>query len=120
MISKIESKQLKGMAVLAMIILHLFPNNGQGYTSLLYLFGIPVTYFIGTASGFCTSTYLLVSGYGMYIRYLECSKNYFEYYKKTVKSIFRLLCNCWCVLSIYAIALITTGNAAKLGRLSEN
>ena len=51
--SKYEMKGLQGLCVLAMIALHLFCRTDYIYSPTLYLFNIPLCYYIGQFGDFC-------------------------------------------------------------------
>lgn len=69
MITREETRQLKGMAILAMLSLHLFDTLNQGFEPLLYITGVPVTYFIGHAADFGVMAYCFISGYALMAQY---------------------------------------------------
>lgn len=52
MITRKETRQLKGMAILAMLCLHLFDTLNPRFEPLVYITGVPFTYFIGHAADF--------------------------------------------------------------------
>lgn len=70
MLSKSESTQLKGIAILVMIWLHTFnSHSGENYVPLFYWNGEPLAYQIGKITRICISLYAFLGGYGLYIAY---------------------------------------------------
>ncbi|MBQ8968357.1 MAG: acyltransferase [Bacteroidaceae bacterium] len=65
---KEQSLQLKGLAILMMLWLHLFntvERVGECVTMVNYFNGKPLAYVLARCSGMCVPIYLLISGYGM-------------------------------------------------------
>lgn len=71
MLTKSESLQLKGAAILIMVFLHLFmtPSNVDLCQTYLYFRGEPVVSQLSKFTGICVGLYLFLSGYGLYITY---------------------------------------------------
>ena len=61
---------MKGVAILMMLILHLFGKSTEGYVSLLYIGGEPIEYILRAAVN-PVAFFLVLSGYGMHY---VCSK----------------------------------------------
>ena len=77
MITKEESLQLKGSAILIMLFLHLFnsqENIDRCILSVKFL-GKPIVSQLATFSEICVPLYLFLSGYGLYILSLVSTKN---------------------------------------------
>lgn len=81
--SKEQTAQLKGIAILFMIWLHLFNKMGNVNlcTNLLCIKGEPLAYLI-TAFTSPVGFFLFLSGYGLYISYLNGKRNNFLRIKK--------------------------------------
>ncbi|WP_077360400.1 hypothetical protein [Fictibacillus arsenicus] len=68
-LSKQDTKVLKGIAILLMVLLHLFARkdvNGL-YETVPIINGIPLVYYIGLMGDSCRPIYLFVTGYAFYI-----------------------------------------------------
>ena len=69
MLTKSESLQLKGAAILIMVFLHLFisPSNVDLCQTYFFFRGEPVVSQLAKFTGICVGLYLFLSGYGLYI-----------------------------------------------------
>lgn len=113
MISKSETKQLQGVAIIAMLCLHLFCTLEPNFTPVIYIGSTPLTYFIGQAADCCVMIYCFCSGYGLMASYISAHENGREYLKGRVKGIFRLLKAYWIVLLLFAIVAFALGKAEE-------
>lgn len=113
MISKNETKQLQGVAIIAMLCLHLFCTLEPVFTPLVHVSGVPLTYFIGQAADCCVMIYCFCSGYGLMASYVSSKENGKEYLKGRLKGVFRLLNSYWIVLCLFGIAAAILGKAAE-------
>lgn len=63
---------LKGMAILSMLMLHLFcRKENLPYTPLLWLGNTPLIYYFGLFGDICVAVYCFVSGYAHYMQSSE-------------------------------------------------
>lgn len=107
MISKEETKQIQGVAILAMCCLHLFCTLTPQFTPLISISGVPLTYFFGQAADFCVMAYCFCSGYGLMACYTACQENGKRYFRGRCKSLFHFLQNYWIILFLFAgVALL--------------
>lgn len=113
MISKNETKQLQGVAIIAMLCLHLFCTLEPSFTPLVYIGSTPLTYFIGQASDCCVMIYCFCSGYGLMSSYVSEKENGKEYLKGRIKGVFRLLKSYWIVLILFGIVALMLGKASE-------
>lgn len=68
-INKQDSKMLKGVAVLGMLLLHLFCRKTDlPYTPLLWLGDTPFVYYIGLFGDMCVPIFCFVTGYAHYMQ----------------------------------------------------
>lgn len=97
MLLKSESVQLKGIAIMTMVFLHLFnrAENVDLCNNSVYLFDIPLTSQLAKFAEICVPLYLFLSGYGLYILYLK-SDNI-----KPLRRIFKLYLNFWTVFIVF-------------------
>ena len=110
-ISKYEITGLHGLSVLAMIALHLFCRLEYTYDPAVYLFGIPLCYYIGQFGDFCVMSFAFCSAYGHCVILKKSSKNF---YRGRIKSILRLLITFWTVLIVFSMISIIVGNADSM------
>lgn len=109
MICKQETKQLQGVAILAMLCLHLFCTYTPLFTPLVYIGSIPLTYFIGQASDCCVMIYCFCSGYGLMASYIACNEKGRQYFVERRKGLFRLLQSYWIILLMFAVVTLLLG-----------
>ncbi|MCR1839599.1 acyltransferase family protein [Murimonas intestini] len=90
----------KGLAILLMVILHLFCRKGADVygTPLLWVNKTtPLIYYLGFFSEICVPLYSICAGYAQYLlserRYIERRRN--------LHRMWRLLCNYWIVLILF-------------------
>lgn len=101
--TKEHTQIAKGMAIILMLIHHLFafPNRiltKQSYKSLLLINGLQIEYYIGVFGKICVAMFLFLSGYGLYI---ITSKNNKFSIKDAIIRISRLYINYWTVFLIF-------------------
>lgn len=70
-ISKEQTLQIKGIAILLMLWLHLFikPDHFADLTPLLSIGQYPLAHYLSRFGGACVSMYIFLSGYGLWIVY---------------------------------------------------
>lgn len=83
-LTKEQVKRTKGVAIIFMVILHLFcrRNIKEYYDVYLYIQKVPLIYYIALLGGSCVPIYCFSSGYGLYIGY---KNNEISIYKKITK-----------------------------------
>jgi len=107
-ISKNDTKNLQGVAILFMLLLHLFCRkevNGL-YDTFPTINGIPLIYYVGLFGDACVSIYCFASGYGLFTIY-DKEQKYST--KKNFMRIFKLLINYWIVLLLFVVIGFTVG-----------
>lgn len=95
--SKDQSLQLKGAAILMMLWLHLFNTQDriEECTTLVnYLNGKPLAYAIARTAGMCVPIYLFISGYGM-------AKASELNVRSTFRRLWRVYSRFWLVLALF-------------------
>lgn len=99
-ISKNDTKVLKGIAILLMLLLHLFCRKDSDgmYTTFLSLDGVPLLYYLALLGDACRPIYLFLSGYAFYI---VINKQRDSILGKNIRRILKLACNYWIVLIIF-------------------
>ena len=90
----------KGVAILAMVMLHLFCRlDHLPYTPLFYVGGKPLVYYLGLFGDMCVPIYCFCSGYA---HYLLKEKEGNTYTRKIPGRLFSFLSNYWIVLFLFA------------------
>lgn len=97
MLTKKESLQLKGSAILIMIFLHLFnnPTDVALCKNFLFFNGVPIVGQLAKFAGICVGLYLFLSGYGLYITFQRNPNT------QPWKRILKLYLNFWIVFAIF-------------------
>ena len=68
-ITKRDSKMLKGVAILSMLMLHLFGRRENlPYAPLLWIGGTPLIYYFALFGDICVAVYCFVSGCAHYMQ----------------------------------------------------
>lgn len=103
-LNKNQIKQTKGIAILFMLLLHLFCTKAyEGlYNPLIFIGQVPVTYYLALFGDCCVTIYCFCSGYGLFISYKNNKETYF---KNNLIRIFKLYINYWIVLFIFVLGL---------------
>lgn len=99
-LSKTDTKHLKGIAILLMVLLHLFARkdvNGL-YETLFTINDVPLVYYIGLVGDACRPIYLFVTGYAFYI---IMNKSNEAVITNNIKRILKLFINYWIVFLIF-------------------
>lgn len=102
--NKEQTKITKGVAILFMLLLHLFcTREYKGlFTPILMIGNAPLVYYIALFGDMCVAMYCFCSGYGLMIGY----KNNKEIYlKKNLIRILKLYINFWIILFLFVVIL---------------
>lgn len=112
-------KILKGVAIIFMLLLHLFCRkdvNGL-YETFPEYNGVPLIYYIGLFGDACVPIYCFASGYGLF---MVMNKELKLFKRKNSLRIFKLLINFWIILLIYVIISFLLGKVeSNIGGLIE-
>lgn len=112
---KKEAKKTKGMAILCMVMLHLFCRKGNDVlgTPLVWLNETtPAIYWLGFFSEICVPIYSICAGYAQQLEYEKGNCTW----KNNFKRIRKLLVTYWIVLSLFSvIGLICDPNGSIPG-----
>lgn len=103
-LTKNQIKITKGIAILFMLLLHLFCTKVyEGlYTPLIFIGDTPLVYYLALFGDCCVAIYCFCSGYGLLISY----KNNKEKYKNNnIIRIFKFYINYWIILLIFVVIL---------------
>jgi hypothetical protein len=117
--TKSEMKMTKGVAILFMLLLHLFCRkevNGLYDTSPL-INGVPFVYYIGLFGDVCVPIYCFASGYGLFI---SINNSQGSILKKNVIRILKLLINYWIILVAFvALGFFVRGPHVYPGSITK-
>lgn len=104
-LTKNDTRMIQGLSVLAMVWLHLFDRSYEGlYQPILFLFGIPVSFYVAQLCDFCVMGFAFCSGYA---HYRLSEEN--DYFSKRKKSLLKLLIKYWIVLAVFCGISILVG-----------
>lgn len=114
-LTKKDTKMLQGLAVLAMVILHLFDRLDYAglYQPMIFIKGYPLIFYFAQLSDFCVMGYAFCSGYALAVQYNKC-KDVKTYMQNRIRSIKWLLINYWIILVGFSIVSILAGNAQSI------
>lgn len=96
-----QSSQLKSIAILMMLCLHLFNRDYKGlFEPLLFIGEQPLSYYISLFCDACVPIFAFVSGYGLYYKYHQ-DKTVFA--KENLIRIKKLYINYWIIIFIFPV-----------------
>ena len=77
-LTKSQIKSTKGIAILFMLLLHLFCTKAyEGvFTPILFIGDVPLIYYFALFGDCCVVIYCFCSGYGLFLSYENNSRNY--------------------------------------------
>lgn len=98
-LSKSDIKLLKGIAILFMVLLHLFCRKDvQGlYETFPLINGVPLIYYLALFGDACVPIYCFASGYGLFLT----EQGTDSFFRKNLIRVFKLLLNYWIVLAVF-------------------
>ncbi len=98
-----KSNQLKSIAILMMLCLHLFNRPFQGvFVPVLFIGNQPLSYYISLFCDACVPIFAFVSGYGLFYKFKEAKT---EYWKGNKTRIRNLYINYWIILFLFVLLL---------------
>ncbi|MBE6678614.1 MAG: acyltransferase [Ruminococcaceae bacterium] len=111
-LTKQDSKEAKGIAIIGMVMLHLFCRlNNFPYTPLIWLGNTPLVYYFGLFGDICVPTYCFLSGYAQHLLFQTEGK---AYYKKRFLRILKFLVNFWIVCCVFALLGLFFDNSGTI------
>ena len=117
MLSKNESKMLQGMAILAMLALHLFcRNDNLPYQPVIMVAGVPVVYYLGLFGDICVPIYCFTSGYA---QFFLAERDGDRYRRNRLVRIWKFIRHFWLVLCLSCITGVLLNDADMPGTLSK-
>ena len=110
-LTKNDTKMMQGLAVLAMVCLHLFDTiEFQGkFVPLFYLHKLPLIFYIAQLSDFCVMAFAFCSGYGHMAQYGRP-----DYYKRRLIGLAGVYINFWIILILFTFISIVVGFGAVM------
>ena len=100
--TKQDAIMTRGLAILCMVVLHLFCRTGSDVfgTPLLWIDSdTPFVYLFGFYAEICVSLYSICMGYAQYLLYTKGQASW----RLTGKRVLKLLLNYWIILAIFTI-----------------
>lgn len=98
-----KSNQLKSIAILMMLCIHLFNRDYVNlFTPIIFIGGQPLSYYVSLFCDACVPIFAFVSGYGLYFKYQQ---NQERYTSDNLVRLKKLYINYWVILLIFAIGL---------------
>lgn len=98
-----KTNQLKSIAILMMLCLHLFNRDYQGwFKPLIFIVDTPLSFYISLFSDACVPIFAFVSGYGLYYSYMN---NHDAYTKKNRDWVKKLYVRYWIILLLFVVIL---------------
>ena len=106
--TKQEAKMTKGLAILFMVILHLFQRlDNLPYTPLLHIGNIPFIYYLGLLADATVPMYCFCMGYS---HYLSAKKDDHGFFKSNLKRLLSFMINYWIIVILISIAGFAVGS----------
>lgn len=100
-LTKQDTQMAKGMAVLGMVMLHLFCRlEDLPYTPLIWCGEIPLIYYLGLFGDLCVPVFCFCSGYA---HYLMADAQARAYPRRIPGKALRFLCNYWIVVALFSL-----------------
>ncbi len=98
-----KTNQLKSIAILMMLCLHLFNRDYKGwFQPLIFIGDTPLSFYISLFSDACVPIFAFVSGYGLYYSYLNSHNAYTNKNKERTK---KLYVRYWIILFLFVVIL---------------
>lgn len=103
-LTKQQIKTTKGIAIIFMLLLHLFCTKQyeELYTPIIIIGQVPLIYYFALFADCCVAIYCFCSGYGLYRSY---ERNIKSYKSNNYKRLFKLYINSWIILIIFVVIL---------------
>lgn len=99
-LTKEDTQMAKGMAILAMVALHLFCRLGDlPYQPKLYIQSTPLVYYLGLFGDMCVPIYCFCSGYAHNLMYMRDCNSYTKHIPGKLHS---FLVNYWIVVLLFS------------------
>ena len=105
-----DTTSLKVMCLFCMLWLHLFDRWDYQtlFEPLIFLNGIPLSFYLGQLSDFCVYGFAICSGIGNYLYY----KSHASSYRYRLKSVMHLYLHFWLVLFLFTLISVIAGKSS--------
>ncbi len=116
-LSKDDVKMTKGLAILAMLCLHLFCRRGTDIKISYFLWfsdDTPLLYYLGFFCECCVAIYSFCAGYAQYLL-AEKAPTIKEYVKQSLWRLLKFAINCWTILTLFYILAFIIGRQNVFG-----
>lgn len=98
-----NTNQLKSIAILMMLCLHLFNQDYNNlFKPLVFIGQQPLSYYISLFSDACVPIFAFVSGYGLYYSYINNKDAYSKKNKERTKNLYLRYC---IIIILFAVIL---------------
>lgn len=98
-----KSNQLKSIAILMMLILHLFNRDYQDlFQPIIFIGSQPLSHYLSMFCDACIPIFAFVSGYGLYYKYKNSPIKYGSSNIRRIKKLYILL---WIVILLFPIGI---------------
>lgn len=99
--TKADSKAIQGIAILCMVMLHLFCRKGNlPYHVSIMIKDVPLIYYLALWGDQCVALYCFCAGYAGHL--MQESKSRQEYWKSTGKRLVKLMINYWIIVILFS------------------
>lgn len=107
MLTKQDNKMAQGLAIIAMVMLHLFcRTDNLPYSVHMFVGGAPLIYYLGLFGDMCVPIYCFCSGYA---QYLLSDKEKGTYTAASFKRIGKFLFHFWIIVALFSCVGILAG-----------
>lgn len=111
-LTKEDTLQAKGIAILGMVMLHLFCRlDNLPYTPWIWIGSTPLIYYLGLFGDLCVPIYCFCSGYA---HYLLQEKHGSAYRTAILQKLLRFLINYWIVVVLFSAIGLLSGNGSTM------
>lgn len=116
--TKNDTQISKGVAIIGMVMLHLFCRlDDLPYSPLIWISDTPLIYYFGLLGDVCVPIFCFCSGYAHYLLYEQSGK---QYKNRIPNKLLRFLCNYWIVVVLFSLLGLICGKSAAIpGSFSE-
>lgn len=117
-LTKNDTQKCKGIAIIGMVMLHMFCRlDNLPYSPLIWIGDTPLIYYLGLLGDVCVPIFCFCSGYAHYLLYDQFGK---KYKNRIPNKLLRFLCNYWIVVVLFSVLGLICGKSAVIpGSLSE-
>lgn len=114
-LSKKDTKMMQSLSVVAMLCLHLFDrwNYSELYQPLIYIFDLPLSFYLGHFGDFCVMGFAFCSGYAHMVQYRNAADKK-ALYRHRLIGLLKLYINYWIILLLFTPLSLLMGNAERM------